>query len=688
MADQIARERIRLEQTLHGYEDGHRLLSSSISVKPRDLKTMLMMSDASGPGAQIASEGYLTGYPLADSGVYALGRTWAATEVSRPGCVWTHTLLLRFEDLATLPQMNDLIAAFRRPQQPYFDRGPYEKPLYVPIRTISSPSNLINREMLAHVLIALYDHPKDRIIASSHQYTTELVMSLWAQQWPRLRRSFRFCTLAFGDRSSETANFDLQFVPADLRSIRSRFSGAVDADRLSIDKTTWVKIALKDLLGETDNGLRTFLRQVGADVTSGREAFPVLCRLYQLMPSLTQDIDSVDEAFELIGSFRGDSGKSARKLIVSTVINNAQALEGLVANSILKHLDLIAEEDVRRIAPRIGYAVWSHEPQALLAMLDEGPPKSLIAEETLAAMSLDHLIDGLTHHSEMIPTVLKWRPELLTSASLWAIAGAWQDKALAFAAGDPNLADRVLLGILRANRTEIATKLVQTFGSLRVLNAIAKQASEGEWSPDILRPWVAASVNNAHAVAEFLGSDLVLDRMLVFTIAQETYPDFVPNEYGEDPWWTAARKIGINIPEDDGQYVSAYLLARALGYVSRNQAELIQVSFDNVYSPLAHSRLSQQAWSVIDARLPRSWAWFFDWDSCQRLLDAVAVAFIDRELSPITFTQVTKDDYVFKRLAKTAANTVRGRQFLQKAIVSVTSQDQLSERQKMLQELI
>ena len=70
---------LKLQQTLHGYSDGHRLLGSSISLVGRDAKTMLMMSDASGPAAVIGDDGYLTGYPLPEIWLLRLRAHMAGT---------------------------------------------------------------------------------------------------------------------------------------------------------------------------------------------------------------------------------------------------------------------------------------------------------------------------------------------------------------------------------------------------------------------------------------------------------------------------------------------------------------------------------------------------------------------------------------------------------------------------------
>src|SRR5262245_53670958 len=89
-----------IKQALHGYSDGHRLLAFSCRL-PRDAENlMLILSDLSGPGGGDQFDPYLTGYPLGSAGRYALACTWPAPEMGRPGCVWTHTLLLGEELLA------------------------------------------------------------------------------------------------------------------------------------------------------------------------------------------------------------------------------------------------------------------------------------------------------------------------------------------------------------------------------------------------------------------------------------------------------------------------------------------------------------------------------------------------------------------------------------------------------------
>jgi hypothetical protein len=149
-------------------------------------------------------------------------------------------------------------------------------------------------------------------------------------------------------------------------------------------------------------------------------------------------------------------------------------------------------------------------------------------------------------------------------------------------------------------------------------------------------------------------------------IAHCTEPDFVPNDYGEDPWWSAARSAQGDLSEQELQYLSAYLLARALGHRSRNPAELISIALDGVYLAAYQSRLSNAAWLLMERLLPWSFFWQ-DWDYCKRIRAGIVEAFLRRKLSPSVFAQVTVDDRLFFGLVQDAAEKGRtGRRFLKR----------------------
>src|SRR5882672_6330543 len=117
-----------LAQLLHGYSEGHRLLESSFRPQDDLTRLMLRMSDLSGHSMVTGFEDYITGYPLSSLNAYALAKTWYAPEMPRPGCVWTHTIVIPAETVATIRSLRTLATLFRRPMQGSY-HGQYSKNL-------------------------------------------------------------------------------------------------------------------------------------------------------------------------------------------------------------------------------------------------------------------------------------------------------------------------------------------------------------------------------------------------------------------------------------------------------------------------------------------------------------------------------------------------------------------------------
>lgn len=687
---------LHVHQALHGYADGHRLLASSTSLKPRDLKTMLIMSDASGPGAVIDDAGYLTGYPLAESGFYAFARTWAASEMSRPGCVWTHTLLLDFADLALLTRMDFLVDAFRRPKDQLTTTG-YDGVLAIPEHLSASINRSVNwsenfRHVLRRSLWALYNNPKDRLVASADENSSEVVFVLWAQQWPRLRRTFRFCTLAFADRSGDGGAFDLQFVPTRERSIRSRFSNLMDTDRMQFMPAEWLDDAFADLSDGTTGKLRTFLRDAGGDVAGGREAFVPLCRLHRLVHDFTNRSDAINEAVSLLDdSFETESASLLRALVVSAAASHPDALGERGLAFVMKHLELLTGNDIDEKGARLGVTLWDRDPEAFKKLFTEKPPRPLLADRALATLSTDDLVKGLKRNPRVAPDVIERRPDLVAEPSFWTTPGSWQADALSAAAREPNRVEGALKAMLTANRADLAADAARTFGSVQVLRAIATSFPAGitDTLPASLSAWFDAALNDGKALAESLSGCVITNRALLLAIARATYPDFVPNDVGEDPWWTIVPQAQGDITDQGLQYLSAYLLARGLGYRSHNPAELMAFGLDSVYVAASRSNLSVEAWALMEKRLPWSFLWF-DWDRCQRIRAAVVDAFVDRDLSPLAFSRVTSNDLLFAELAEAVSHRGRtGQRFLKKVMqeLSESGRNQNLARVKILEEL-
>lgn len=105
-------------QALHGYEQGHNKLASSINLTLKNDNLMRVMSDWTGfVGLTKEDSSYITCYPLPDGDYYVIAKTWYAEEMPRPGCVWTHSLILDLSKVDDTLDFRILQRYFKRPKQ-------------------------------------------------------------------------------------------------------------------------------------------------------------------------------------------------------------------------------------------------------------------------------------------------------------------------------------------------------------------------------------------------------------------------------------------------------------------------------------------------------------------------------------------------------------------------------------------
>jgi len=212
-------QRPALHQLLHGYAEGHRLLEGSFTLQDDLTRLMLRMSDLSGSNMVAGFEDYITGYPLASTNAYALAKTWYAPEMPRPGCVWTHTLVIPSEVLTQILSLRVLMALFKRPTEGAF-RGQYSKDLELDtvlsqgMPAPASPFDETGREFppLLWAYYGMGDRPVILAAKSSREFES-LIFALWSQQWPSLRLAFTFCTGSLATRTLAGRPFDLQCAP-------------------------------------------------------------------------------------------------------------------------------------------------------------------------------------------------------------------------------------------------------------------------------------------------------------------------------------------------------------------------------------------------------------------------------------------------------------------------------------------
>lgn len=648
---------IVLQHMLHGYDDGHRLLASSVKLEQADMKTMLRLTDSSGPGIRSDADSYVTGYPLPLSGCFALAKTWPAPELPRPGCVWTHSLLIDFADLAVIGDFAILLESFVRPSGE--ERTYYSTPKLIDVESLPRPASW-DPEEARQALAALYMHPGNRVLMPRVDTgpLDGLVLAIWSQQWPRLRRSFRFCTNAVTDRSGESNAFDFQLVDPSQGVLRSRFPKGHLAEEIEQPAPVWLELAVRDLMAPNRDGLRQFLRQIGGDVQGGREAFPYLTQLHADLLAQEDNFSALSNAIDLLtNELASVEATTIRSNVVNNAVHHVAALDDAGIDFLIIHLDLISRPAAQNKV--LGQELMQRAPNRFLELLNGKGTGRSAAESAFSSIPLDRALNFAEDYPTSLRALVQIRTDWAESSTFWTRKSVATAKMLASAKVATSDHLGILGALLAADRIDLVPDALDSFGSRLVLKAIIPLVDK-RGADSQIKPWLNCAVKDISAVSETLAAAESSVPRTLEVIARLIHPDDVVNDVGEDPWLAACRGAE---PKETDLFLLSFLLARALGSQSQSQAELAVLGFTAIHDATARGQLRDECWSMFATRLPTS-LFGFDWDRCWRLRTGLIDMFLERRLSPETFAFANFNDELFFSLAHWAKRSKQGEDFL------------------------
>lgn len=651
---------IIVHQALHGYSEGHRQFACSAELTTNDARFVLVMSDASGAGVTTEGVSYLTGYPLPESGLYALARTWPAPEMPRPGCVWTHTLFIEFADLAVLDSPSQLAALFKAPSIETV--GVYGGALNF-TNALASGCSLMSSQlpMFERLATALYEQPHDQVWArrATDAQVDDVVLRLWDLQWPRLRRSFRFCTLTTRDRSQEGALFDLQLCGESVS--RLRFTQTTEGvEATSISAGPWLA-QLVDYVGRPDaSEFREVLRLLGTDVLGGREAMRAICELQATLAR--RGPTAVADAIALVTVPATLSGsKAAKEMVATHALSRADVLNDSELHYVVDNLDLVAEGELIGCGGKLAWHLLEVAPEKLVELVeDERPAVQAAMRATVKELDAALLVDHLTPGTNWWPSLLSIRPDLAEVSEFWRRT---QAKASDIQQAGVELhAENQLAAAIQGLRNEVSIESVaRAFGPDSVLTCVQQLMSYVGDSTE-LRMWIKEACRQPGAVAAFLAHAPTLNPNLVACITAELPPDVVPNDYGVDPWLaalTAVKQQAGQLPIE----LLVYGFRRAMGLRSRSVGPLLCLTFEALHGAATAGALASSNWQHLRDSLP--WVRPADaWDVALRLRLGLAKRCVEAPVAPEDYVALASTDGLFTMILDATWEHWGGKRYL------------------------
>ena len=228
---------------MHGYRNGHQLLSSSVRLGIEDQDAVDYLSDLSGslrPGERFGA--YISAYPLPSGEYFAMAKTKQDMLAPRSGCVLTRTLLLPMDywcDTASPTSIARIL-----------DDGIGHRALRVRNNVEYPPVVSSKNPIIEELVEALFLEKRQAIVVFEPADADAIALRILAALWPVMRGSFSVCTYALAPRTLLGRPFDLVFAPKSVQARFARWEGRrIDGARTHVaDRNRWAYVLAERVL--------------------------------------------------------------------------------------------------------------------------------------------------------------------------------------------------------------------------------------------------------------------------------------------------------------------------------------------------------------------------------------------------------------------------------------------------------
>jgi hypothetical protein len=668
-----------LAQLLHGYSEGHRLLESSFKLQDDLTRLMLRMSDLSGHSMVTGFEDYITGYPLSSINAYALAKTWYAPEMPRPGCVWTHTIVIPAQTLAKICSLHTLVTLFKRPvQDSYY--GQYSKNLVFKDFPAEDPAKPIPTIKLPQLLWSYYGKGGKPLILSAKDSIEfeSIIFALWSQQWPSLRMAFTFCTGSLSARTFAGRPFDIQCVPTTLtREVLLETTSGFSTEPILLsspqdDYPEWVPSIVADASSSEGDRVRKFLWKASDESTTRSDFIPLAIVFHALSttPDLSALVALVAELFP-----QQTAGGVLKRLLLGQqatqtwLANHAEQdiLFALATTSNYQSFDgealLIRERGADLCSAKPDVATWL---VGELFRASLNPLGEEILVGLISAMEPETARQATSQQLQFLPALFRAKPALAGSSQLW-LAGAGRRRELFEAvASHENLSPKVVCSIVNAlldSGSDVFIKrALDLWGKDAVFQTLDwTEAHAGSMS----KTCRAALTAHLPSVMDWVEGRPARSFESLIAVAHVVAPyTHKTAKYDSAVWLSTFRFLQNSDNEQEKSYVATFLLALAFCNAPPAPLNLVSEVFERVHEIARRDQLSDSAWIIVEPFVPEL-SWRSNWDKCERLRRGLVAAFVRYNWPASELKQRIINYDLLRQILKSAGRVDGGEYFFQ-----------------------
>ncbi len=547
---------MKVDQCLFGYDEGHRLLASSLSLEA-ETSLLTELSDLA-PGTIFGkSEGYWTGFPVPSIKRYALLHTWPAPEMPRPGCVWTHALLIEPLLLESIADLSDLMSLMERPRN-FLERDNYKKPLFFDLNKKNKRNPIVDSLIVRKLISALYEMETNVVEVTKPGELDESLFAVWSQQWPRLRRNFRFQTATSRNRdTSSSTRFDITAILTTYDSINS---GASEI------KPNWMHTAVEDVYKGEKGELRSFLWAYGGDVRRQRGSFRPLAEVNELNNNF--DNLSGQELISVVNDYfpsKNDAIKLKQDLVDGVLATPEQA-------KFIKFI-LLNEYDDNNSFPKPSPEgiirlrnLWPNYSSDILELIEI----SFSSLEGIGQSIFDNLIDAVdskrfwiesANYPRVREIMIQMRPDLLMTSS-YELDDKTLRALIPLVNSETVGLEDFISRLFYRNSKELACEVFNLFPTITVQALVLSADTETEKISD---EWLGELLQRPQTLLQDEVMSLISKASILYGVADALgwlSPAIVSGGIG--PWNAALENIKWNIDKDESHIFKCFLVSLAM----------------------------------------------------------------------------------------------------------------------------
>lgn len=347
-----------IHQTLHGYNQGHTLLASSLALPSVDDDVLKVMSDWTGYSGDVNGDSsYIMGYQLPDGKYYAIAKSWYADEMPRPGCVWTHTLLVDLEQLDSNFDFRQLFSLFKRPEnEDYrsYDRTSEVSENQYQANVVYLANNHISQIQVMYLLVQLLQSKRIFSIEKSSEFYQHLCLTLIQYLPSGILARVAFCSGSASGRNFHNVESSLQFANHNSVPLFTMNNmGGLEVSNFNVGIRT-----LGNAILNNDKGMPKFLRIFSDDIKSSVSKLCVVAYLSECLDmamNASPSAVSYNKILSVIAeSFPSGEGLDLKKSFLGKRVSNVfdseeKILDDLATFQALQSLDYSIVEFEKRV---------------------------------------------------------------------------------------------------------------------------------------------------------------------------------------------------------------------------------------------------------------------------------------------------------------------------------------------------